>query len=93
MTDRYRYDEGAIAALAARLSSAEGSLAEAAGGDPDADAGQSTGALMAAAGLQAQSLSALSQALAKASAEASGSDTTYQDVEITNADGLAGQAE
>lgn len=92
MPDGYHYDEGAVAALGAQLSSAEGALGDAAGGDPDADAGRSTGALMAAAGLQAQSLSALSQALTKASAEAGGSDTTYRDTEAGNTDGL-GRAE
>lgn len=89
MPDGYHHDEAAVAALAAQLSTADGLLGDAAGGDPDADAGQSTGALMVAAGLQAQSLSALSQALTRASAEASGSDTTYRDVEASNTDDLS----
>lgn len=93
MGDGYLVDSAGMVGLAGRLARAEGALGAATGGEPDPDAGQSTGTLAAALAVMAQSMSALSQAAAKANSEVRDSDTTYQDVESRNARNLAGEAD
>lgn len=85
MSEGYDVDPDALAAVGNLLGTAESDLGAAAGAGAAADAGHSTAALMLAAGLQAEGMAALGQALARSATDLAATSADYQRVESTHA--------
>ncbi len=85
MAEGYDVDPGALGAVGDGLGRAEGVLGGAAGTGLGADAGPSTAVLMQVAGLQAEGMAAVGQALGRSAADLGSNAAAYAEAESMNA--------
>lgn len=90
MTDGYDVDLGALVGVSEGLGKAEADLGAAAGPGVGADAGASTAILLQVAGLQAEGMAAVGQALGRSAADLGGTATAYANAESVTVDQLTG---
>lgn len=84
MADGYDVDPAALGGVVQGLDRAEGDLGGAAGSGLGADAGASTAVLMQVAGLQAEGMAALGQALGRSAADLASTAAAYAEAESVN---------
>lgn len=88
MADGYDVDLGALVGVSEELGQAEADLGAAAGPGVGADAGASTAILLQVAGLQAEGMAAVGQALGQSAADLGSTATAYAQAEGVTVDQL-----